>query len=157
MKIWTGYQRHAKRLNHFPKSCFRKLMKIKMQDRIPDIEVLKRAGMQCVYTLLKSVEFRWTGHVTRMADERFPKKIFCGELQLGRCSHGGQKKRYKDTLKASLRYAWLLTESRLFGSVVRVLDFYPDRPGSNPTTGGIFFSYASFLCYDSHVVRWGLV
>ena len=36
---------HAKRLNHFHKSCLRKLLKIKWQDRIPDTEVLKRAGM----------------------------------------------------------------------------------------------------------------
>ena len=33
--------------------------------------------------------------------------------------------------------------SRLFGSVVRALDFYPGRPGSNPTTGGNFFQ----LCF----------
>ena len=26
------------------------------------------------------------------------------------------------------------SESRLFGTVVRALDFYPDIPGSNPTT-----------------------
>ena len=37
------------------------------------------------------------------------------------------------------------------------LDFYPDRPGSNPTIGGNFVSYASFLYYDFHVVRRGLV
>ena len=36
-----------------------------------------------------------------MPDERLSKKILYGELQLGKCSHGGQKKRYKDTLKAS--------------------------------------------------------
>ena len=41
----------------------------------------------------------------------------------------------------------------LFGSVVSALDIYPDRPGPNPTLGGIFFRYASFLCYDFHVVR----
>ena len=29
--------------------------------------------------------------------------------------------------------------SRLFDSVVRALDFYPGRPGSNPTTGGSFY------------------
>ena len=44
--------------------------------------------------------------------------------------------------------------SRLFDSVVRAMGFSPGRPGSNPTTGGIFFSiYASFLCCDFHVVR----
>ena len=57
--------------------------------------------MQSVYTLLKLAQLRWTGHVTRMPDERLPKKILYGELQVGKRSHGGQKKRYKDTLKAS--------------------------------------------------------
>ena len=52
-ETWTVYQRHAKRLNHFHTSCIRKLLKIKWQDRIPDTEVLKRAGMQSVHTLLK--------------------------------------------------------------------------------------------------------
>ena len=102
-ETWTVYQRHAKRLNHFHTSCLRKLLKIKWQDRIPDTEVLKRAGMQSVHTLLKLAQLRWTGHVTRMPDESLPKKILYGELQEGKRSHGGQKKRYKDTLKASLK------------------------------------------------------
>ena len=38
-----------------------------------------------------------------LPDERLPKKILYGELQVGKRSHGGQKKRYKDTLKASLK------------------------------------------------------
>ena len=76
------YQRHAKKLNHFHLSCLRKLLKIRWQDKIPDTEVLKKAKMQSVHTLLKLAQLRWTGHVTRMP---------------------GQKKRYKDTLKASLK------------------------------------------------------
>ena len=35
----------------------------------------------------------------RMPDVRLPKKVFYGELQEGKRSQGGQKKRYKDTLK----------------------------------------------------------
>ena len=110
-EIWTVYQRHAKRLNHFHTSCLRKLLKIKWQDRIPDTEVLKRAGMQSIHTLLKLTQLRWTDHVARMPDERLPKKILYGELQVGRRSHGGQKKRYKDTLKASLKDFNIPTES----------------------------------------------
>ena len=110
-ETWTVYQRHAKRLNHFHTSCLRKLLKIKWQDRIPDTEVLKRAGMQSIHTLLKLAQLRWTGHVTRMPDERVPTKILYGELQVGKRSHGGQKKRYKDTLKASLKDFNISTES----------------------------------------------
>ena len=53
--------------------------------------------MQSVHTLLKLAQLRWTGHVTRMHEERLPKKILYGELEMGIRSHGGQKKRYKDT------------------------------------------------------------
>ena len=67
--------------------------------------------MQSVHTLLKLAQLKWTGHVTRMPDERLPKKILYGELQVGKRSHGGQKKRYKDTLKASLKEFNIPTES----------------------------------------------
>ena len=59
--------------------------------------------MQSVQTLLKLAQLRWTGHVTRMPDKRLPKKVLYGELQEGKRSQGGQKKRYKDTPKASLK------------------------------------------------------
>ena len=110
-ETWTVYQRHAKRLNHFHTSCLRKFLKIKWPDRIPDTEVLKRAGMQSIHTLMKLAQLRWTSHVTRIPDERLPKKILYGELQVGKCSHGGQKKGYKDTLKASLKDFNIPTES----------------------------------------------
>ena len=54
--------------------------------------------MQSVHTLIKLAQLRWTGHVTRM-----PMKVFYGELQEGTHSKGSQKKRYKDTLKVSLK------------------------------------------------------
>ena len=102
-ETWTVYQRHAKRLNHFHLSCLRKFLKIKWQDKIPDTEVLTKAGMQSMHTVLKLAQLRWTGHVIRMPDARLPKKVFYGELQEGKRSQGGQKKRYKDTLKAFLK------------------------------------------------------
>ena len=105
----TVYQHHAKKLNHFHLSCLRKILKIRWQDKIT--EVLKKAKMQSVHTLLKLAQLRWTGHVTRMPDQRLPKKVLYGELQEGKCSQGGQKKCHKDTLKASLKDFNIPTES----------------------------------------------
>ena len=107
-ETWTVYQPHAKKLNL---SCLRKLLKIRWQDKIPDTEVLKKAKMQSIHALLKLAQLRWAGHVTRMSDERLPKKVLYGELQEGKRSQGGQKKRYKDTLKASLKDFNIPTES----------------------------------------------
>ena len=56
-------------------------------------------------------QLRLTGHITRMPEVRLPKKILYGELEMGKRSHGGQKKRYKDTLKASLKDFNIPTES----------------------------------------------
>ena len=107
-ETWTVYQRHAKKLNHFHLSCLKKILKIRWQDKIPDTEVLKKANMQSVHTLLELAQIRWTGHVTRMPDERLPKKV---QLQEGKRSQGGQKKRCKDTLKASHKDFNIPTES----------------------------------------------
>ena len=38
-----------------------------------------------------------------MPDERLSKKVFYEKIQEGKRPKGGQKKRYKDTLKASLK------------------------------------------------------
>ena len=46
-----------------------------------------------------------------MPDERLPKKVLYGELQEGKRSQGGQKKHYKDTLKASFKNFNIPTES----------------------------------------------
>ena len=102
-ETWTVYSRHAKQLNHFHLSCLRRLLHIRWQDKIPDTEVLQRAGIPSVYTLLQKAQARWAGHVVRMPDRRLPKQLLYGELCQGKCSVGGQKKRFKDCLKVSLK------------------------------------------------------
>ena len=56
-----------------------------------------------MHTVLKLAQLRWTGHLIGMPDGRLPKKVLYGELQEGKRSQGGQNKRYKDILKASLK------------------------------------------------------
>lgn len=102
-EAWTVYQRHAKKLNHIHLSCLRKLLRIKWQDKIPDTEVLSKANIPSIYTMLAKEQLRWTGHVTRMPYVRLPKQVFFGELKNGKRAQGAPKKRYKDTLKASLK------------------------------------------------------
>ncbi|KAG8135482.1 hypothetical protein E2320_008502 [Naja naja] len=65
--------------------------------------VLSKAGLPSVPILLMKAQSRWAGHVARMPDHHIPKQLFYGELSQGKQSHGGQRKRYKDTLKASFK------------------------------------------------------
>ena len=100
---WTVYSRHAKALNHFHMTCLRRLMNVKWQDMIPDTEVLVRAKLPSIFTMLQKAQVRWAGHVHRMPDVRLPKQLLYGELASGKRKAGGQKKRFKDCLKASLK------------------------------------------------------
>ena len=82
-ETWTVCERHAKILHRFHMNCLRKLQTINWQDKVPDTEVLSRADLPIVYTLLRKAQVR----------------LFYGELAEGNCLRGGQGKRYKNTLE----------------------------------------------------------
>nr|VZI09432.1 unnamed protein product [Spirometra erinaceieuropaei] len=50
------------------------------------------------------MQLRWSGHLVRMDDERLPKRLFYGDVATGSRRQGGQIRRYKDTLKSSLKH-----------------------------------------------------
>lgn len=102
-ETWAVYERHAKKLHRFHMDCLRKLLKITWQDKVSDTEVLSRADLPSAYTLLRKAQVRWAGHLARMPDTRLPKILFYGELAEGKRLRGGQRKRYKDTLKTALK------------------------------------------------------
>nr|VZI50361.1 unnamed protein product [Spirometra erinaceieuropaei] len=54
-----------------------------------------------VYT--RQIQLRWSGHLVRMDDERLPKRLFYGDAGTGSRRQGDQVRRYKDTLKSSLK------------------------------------------------------
>ena len=102
-ETWTVCSRHLKLLNSFHLKCLHKILKIRWQDKVPDTEVLNSADMTSIHTLISKNQLHWSGHVVRMDHNRLPKHIFYGELGSGKHTTGGQYKRCKDTLKASLK------------------------------------------------------
>nr|VZH96286.1 unnamed protein product [Spirometra erinaceieuropaei] len=103
VETWTVYTKQERRLNHFHLSCLRRILRLNWQDRIPDTDVLKRTGILSIYTMLRHMQLRWSGHLVRMDDERLPKRLFYGNVATGSRRQGGQIRRYKDTLKSSLK------------------------------------------------------
>nr|VZI31873.1 unnamed protein product [Spirometra erinaceieuropaei] len=102
-ETWTVYTRQARRLEHFHLSCLRRILRLNWRDRIPDTDVLERTGILSIYSMLRQMQLRWSGHLLRMDDERLPKRLFYGDVATGSRRQGGQIRRYKDTLKSSLK------------------------------------------------------
>ena len=78
------YQRHIKRLSKVLQRQLRSIMGIRLQDRISNMsneEVLQRAGMMSLESIIMKSQLRWTGHVLRMNSKRLPRQTLYGALK----------------------------------------------------------------------------
>ena len=102
-EAWTTYMRQERRLNTFHMRCLKRILGIKWQDRIPHSNILARAGISSVFSLLSQRRLRWLGHVRRMEDYRIPKAILYGQLATGTRRVGRPMLRYKDACMRDMK------------------------------------------------------
>ena len=98
-EAWTTYSKQERKLNSFHLQSLRRILGISWRDKVPNTEVLDRAGLPTMYTLLRQCRMRWIGHVHR----RIPKDILYGELVVGKRPRGRPQLRYKDVCKRDLK------------------------------------------------------
>ena len=61
-----------KLLETFHMASLRRILGIKWQDKITNVDVLKDSSMLSIHSLLMKRRLRWIGHVRRMDDGRIP-------------------------------------------------------------------------------------
>ena len=91
--------------------CLRSILGIKWQDHVSNEEVLKRASLPSIESILLQVQLRWVGHITRMEDVRMPEAVFFSALEQGKRDYGAPRKRYRDQLKRQLAQAGISHQS----------------------------------------------
>ena len=74
-EAWVLYRKQIRLLERFHQCCFRSILGIKWQDHVSNEEVLKRASLPSIESILLQVQLGWAGHVTRMEDVRMPKAV----------------------------------------------------------------------------------
>ena len=97
---WTIHASQEHKLNIFHMRYLRRILDIKWQDRISI--VLRRAGIPCMYSLLKQRRLRWLGHTVRM-DHGWISRDLYGELAHGKRPTGRPLLRYKDICKRDMK------------------------------------------------------
>ena len=110
-ETWTTSARQEKRLNTFHMRSIRRILGISWQDRISNAEVLSRANLPSMFTLLRQRRLRWLGHIYHIEDGRIPKDNLYGELASGRRTKGRPQLHYKDICKRDMQALDLNTES----------------------------------------------
>ena len=101
---WTTYAVQEQRLNVFHLRCLRRILHITWKDYKTNGEILSKAKMTSIFTILSKHRLRWIGHVRRMPDGRIPKDILYGQLSIGERARGRPKLRYTDVCKRDMKY-----------------------------------------------------
>ena len=110
-ETWTAHARQEKRLNSFHLRSIRRILGISWQDRVSNTEVLPRANLPSMFTLLRQRSLCWLGHIYGIEDGRIPKDILYGELASGRRSKGHPQLCYKDVCKRGMKAFDINTDS----------------------------------------------
>ena len=100
---WTTYMCQERRLNTFHMRCLKRILGITWQDRIPYSDILDRAKIRSMYSLLSPRRLRWLGHVRRTEDGRMPKDILYGQLTSGARPVGRPALRFKDACNRDMK------------------------------------------------------
>ena len=76
-ETWVLCRKQVGLLEWFHQCCLRFILRIKWQDHMSNVEVLKRASLPTIESILLQVQLRWAGHVTRMEVENNEPTIGC--------------------------------------------------------------------------------
>jgi len=108
---WTTYSSQERKLQTFHLRCLRRILGITWKDKVTNNEVLSRAGIPSMFTLLRQRRLRWLGHIHRMDDGRIPKDLLYGQLATGDRGRGRPNLRFKDVCKRDLKACNINTET----------------------------------------------
>ena len=106
-ETWTLYKHQLKLLEGFHQRCLRQILHIKWQFHVSDTEVLGKAGLPSIQSMVMKSCLRWVGHIVRMDDGRLPRQFFYGEMWKGKRSALKPKKSIRDTVKYYLKQSGL--------------------------------------------------
>ena len=108
---WTTNSTQEQKLQVFHLSCLCRILGITWQDKVQNNDVLLRAGVPSMFTLLCQHHLHWLGYVHRMEDGCIPKDLLYGELATGARCRGLPQLYFKELCKWDMKACNIDTES----------------------------------------------
>ena len=109
-ETWALLSNHVQKLQSFVNKCVRSICKISMRNMLRNTEI-KRGNIERVGSILQLKTFKWLGHIERMADSRWPKKILVSKI-CGKRSQCDQKQRWYDEMNNDLKAIGLVSVAK---------------------------------------------
>lgn len=95
---WALTKQQTQKLRTCQRSIERKLLGIKLKDKIKNVEIRKKTKLKDVVATTNILKWSWAGHIARIKDERWAKITTEWIPRDGKRSRGRQRKRWEDSL-----------------------------------------------------------
>lgn len=76
----------------------RQMLHISLRDRIRSTTIRSQTGVDDILNKIKKSKWRWAGHVARMKDNRWTKRLMEWKPRTGKRRGGRQKRRWRDDI-----------------------------------------------------------
>ena len=95
-QMWSLTKATTQRLRTAQRAMERKMLKAKLKDKIPCREIRAKTNIKDVVKFAAKQKWKWAGHVARLNDNRWTKRITDWQPRYGKRSRGRQVKRWRD-------------------------------------------------------------
>ena len=94
-EVWNTTKKQHHRLEVFHQRCLRRILRIRWYHRTRNVDVLERARINPIETIVGANRLRWFGHVSRMPESRTPKYLLDWTPAHGRRSRGRPRRNWQ--------------------------------------------------------------
>lgn len=106
-ETWALNKNIIHKLQVTQRAMERRMLNIKLRDHIPNTEIRKRSKVKDVIEQLCTLRWNWAGHVGRMEDNRWTRKIIEWRPRENKRSRGRPQTRWTDDIKRVAGYDWM--------------------------------------------------
>ena len=105
-QTWSLTKATTQRLRTAQRAMERKMLKAKLKDKIPCREIRAKTNIKDIVKFAAKQKWKWAGHVARLNDNRWTKRITDWQPRYGKRSRGRQVKRWRDDIVQMKGITW---------------------------------------------------
>jgi hypothetical protein len=97
-ETWSTTKEMEQKLITTQRAMERKMLNLSLRDRVRHTHIRKRTKVKDVMQKIKELKWRWAGHIARMDDNRWTKRMNEWQPRTGRRRRGRQRRRWRDDI-----------------------------------------------------------
>ncbi|GFN88089.1 endonuclease-reverse transcriptase [Plakobranchus ocellatus] len=105
-QTWTLNKQLCHKLQTAQRAMERKMLSIKLKDRIPTVEIRKKDPVIDVVHYIQRQKWRWAGHIAREKDNRWTKRCSEWQSRSGRRDRGRPEARWMNHIRRAAGPQW---------------------------------------------------